>query len=56
MRIEVRIALMQPDFPEPVVPATRTCGISARSALTASPETSLPSQHRSGEEPFGGSP
>ena len=40
---------MHPDLPEPVVPATSTCGISARSALTAWPETSLPSQQGSGE-------
>ena len=44
---------MQPDLPEPVVPATSTCGIIARSAQTAWPETSLPSQASSGEAPFG---
>ena len=47
---------MQPDLPEPVVPATSTCGISARSAETAWPETSLPSQRdqrRRSLRPFG---
>ena len=47
---------MHPDFPDPVVPATRMCGISARSALTDWPETSLPSQATSGEAPLGRSP
>ena len=35
---------MQPDLPEPVVPAIRMCGIRARSAQTGAPEMSLPSQ------------
>ena len=39
---------MQPDLPEPVVPAIRMCGIRARSAQTALPEMSLPSQTASG--------
>ena len=39
---------MQPDLPEPVVPAIRMCGIRARSAQTAAPEMSLPSQTLSG--------
>ena len=39
---------MQPDLPEPVVPAIRMCGIRARSAQTATPEMSLPSQTASG--------
>ncbi len=39
---------MQPDLPEPVVPAIRMCGIRARSAQTAWPEMSLPSQTESG--------
>jgi hypothetical protein len=47
-RIEVRIVLMQPDLPEPVVPAISMCGIRARSAQTAWPEMSLPSQTASG--------
>src|SRR5438067_3545774 len=39
---------MQPDFPDPVVPAIRTRGIRARSVQTAVPEMSLPSQTASG--------
>ena len=39
---------MQPDFPEPVVPAIRRCGIRARSVHTAFPEMSFPSQTESG--------
>ena len=39
---------MQPDLPEPVVPAIRMCGIRARSAHTDAPEMSLPSQTESG--------
>ena len=39
---------MQPDLPAPVVPAIRMCGIRARSAQTAEPEMSLPSQTLSG--------
>ena len=39
---------MQPDLPEPVVPAIRTCGMRARSVQTAVPEMSLPSQTESG--------
>ncbi len=39
---------MQPDLPEPVVPAIRTCGIRARSAHTELPAMSLPSQTDSG--------
>ena len=39
---------MQPDLPEPVVPAIRMCGIRARSAHTAAPEMSLPSHTLSG--------
>ena len=35
---------MQPDLPEPVVPAIRMCGIRARSVQTELPEMSLPSQ------------
>ena len=35
---------MQPDLPEPVVPAIRMCGMRARSVQTALPEMSLPSQ------------
>ena len=44
---------MQPDLPEPVVPATSACGMSARSVQTDWPETSLPSQTTNGEEPLG---
>ena len=39
---------MQPDLPEPVVPAISRCGIRARSVQTAFPEMSLPSQTESG--------
>ena len=39
---------MQPDLPEPVVPAISMCGIRARSVQTAWPEMSLPSQTESG--------
>ena len=39
---------MQPDLPEPVVPAIRMCGIRARSVHTAAPEMSLPSHTASG--------
>ena len=55
MRIELRIALMQPDLPEPVVPATSTWGIFCRSVQTALPAMSLPSQATSGEA-FAGRP
>ena len=54
-RIEHRIALMQPDLPDPVVPAIRRCGMRARSQATPWPEMSLPSQAVSGLEPAGGS-
>ena len=47
-RIDVRIVLMQPDLPEPVVPAIRMCGMRARSAQTDAPEMSLPSHTDSG--------
>src|SRR5947207_944819 len=47
-RTEVSSVLMQPDFPEPVVPAIRRCGMRARSVQTAVPEMSLPSQTASG--------
>ena len=39
---------MQPDLPEPVVPAISRCGMRARSVQTALPEMSLPSQTASG--------
>ena len=39
---------MQPDLPEPVVPAMRICGMRARSACTDAPEMSLPSHTESG--------
>ena len=39
---------MQPDLPEPVVPAIRMCGMRARSVQTELPEMSLPSQTESG--------
>src|SRR5438270_7983721 len=48
-RIDVSIVLMQPDFPDPVVPAIRRCGMRARSVHTAVPEMSLPSQTASGD-------
>jgi len=48
-RIDVRIVLMHPDFPEPVVPAIRRCGMRARSAHTALPEMSFPSHTASGD-------
>ena len=44
---------MQPDLPEPVVPAIRMCGMRARSVQTAWPEMSLPSQTDSGLEVAG---
>ena len=55
MRIEERIALTQPDLPDPVVPATSTWGIFARSVQTALPSMPLPSQATSGEV-FSGRP
>ena len=45
---DVSIVLMQPDLPEPVVPAMSRCGMRARSVQTAVPEMSLPSQTASG--------
>ena len=39
---------MQPDLPEPVVPAIRMCGMRARSVQTELPEMSLPNQTDSG--------
>ena len=36
------IELIQTDLPEPVAPATRRCGIAAKSAITVLPYTSLP--------------
>ncbi len=36
------MALMPTDLPEPVVPATKQCGILARSATTGWPTMSLP--------------
>ena len=39
---------MQPDLPEPVVPAISRCGMRARSDQTAVPEMSFPSQTASG--------
>ena len=47
-RIDVRIVLMQPDLPEPVVPAMSRCGMRARSVQTALPEMSLPSHTETG--------
>ena len=55
-RIEQSTALMQPDLPEPVVPAISRCGILARSQATPAPEMSLPSHAVSGLEPAAGSP
>ena len=49
------IALTQPDLPEPVVPATSTCGCLARSVPIALPAMSLPSQTVSGDHPAGAS-
>ncbi|MNT73464.1 hypothetical protein D3C72_2121720 [compost metagenome] len=46
------IALMATDLPEPVVPATSTCGILARSADTGWPAMSLPSAIASRELMF----
>ena len=37
------MVLIDTDLPEPVVPATRRCGILARSAMTGSPPMVLPS-------------
>ena len=39
--------LIETDLPEPVVPATRRCGILARSAMTGSPLMVLPSDSAS---------
>ena len=47
-RIEQSIVLMQPDFPEPVVPAMRMCGIVARFIITALPLMSRPTATSSG--------
>ena len=55
-RTEVRIVLMQPDLPEPVVPAMSRCGMRARSVQTAFPEMSLPSQTETGLAVCGMSP
>src|SRR5438270_5244282 len=55
-RIEVSSALMQPDLPEPVVPAMSRCGMRARSVHTAVPEMSLPSHTESGLAVAGMSP
>src|SRR3972149_7932128 len=41
-RIVQRNELIATDFPEPVWPAIRTCGIRARSAIIGLPETSSP--------------
>ncbi len=43
------MALIATDLPEPVVPATRICGILARSATTGCPPISLPKARVSGE-------
>ena len=40
--IDVIIELMKEDFPAPVAPATRRCGIFARLATTYWPRTFLP--------------
>ena len=42
------IELMQDDLPEPVAPEMRTCGISARLAMTARPAMSRPMATSSG--------
>ena len=49
------IALIAPDLPAPVVPATSRWGIFARSAPIALPATSLPSHTVSGDQSLGGS-
>ena len=38
----ISMALIATDLPEPVVPATKRCGIEDRSATTAEPLISLP--------------
>ncbi len=43
------MALMATDLPEPVVPATNTCGIFAKSATIGLPAISLPMAMASGE-------
>ena len=43
------MALIATDLPDPVVPATSTCGIFAKSATTAFPEMSLPIAIAKGE-------
>ena len=55
IRIEDSIAFTQPDLPEPVVPATSTCGWLARSMPMARPSMSLPSHTVSGDQPSGDS-
>ena len=47
---------MQPDLPDPVVPAMSRCGMRARSVQIALPEMSLPSQTESGLAVAGRSP
>ena len=36
------MAFTPTDFPDPVVPATKRCGMRARSAVTAIPDMSFP--------------
>ena len=55
-RIEVMSALRQPLLPEPVVPAMSRCTMRTRSASTALPVTSLPSQNAIGDACCGNSP
>ena len=42
------MVLMHTDFPEPVLPAIRTWGMSARSAMTGCPYTSCPREWNAG--------
>ena len=48
MRIDMSMALIATDLPEPVVPPMSRCGMVARSASTGAPATSLPMASRSG--------
>jgi hypothetical protein len=47
--MDISMALMPTDLPEPVVPATSRWGILARSATTGLPAMSLPSETVTGD-------
>ena len=48
MRMDMIMALMDTDLPEPVVPPMSKCGIFARSDMIERPSTSLPTAIMSG--------